>query len=106
MQMQWLIHSWFLAYRMHVLVRVHIYARTHTHIRILNSEGFPRTGYFAPGRDGTRAWQISGVARASRALLPFCLLRFRCFTKVVGGVRARDILCARRRAPAVYSSVW
>ena len=31
------------------------------------SEGFPHTGYFIPGRDGTRAWQISGIAHASRA---------------------------------------
>ncbi len=32
------------------------------------SEGFPRTGYFIPGRDGTGAWQISGVVRvAARA---------------------------------------
>ena len=29
---------------------------------------FPRTGYFIPGRDGTGAWQISGVIRvAARA---------------------------------------
>ncbi len=34
------------------------------------SEGFPRTGYFILGRDGTGAWQISGIARVSaRALL-------------------------------------
>ncbi len=36
------------------------------------SEGFPRMGYFIPGRDGTGAWQISGVVRVTaRAHLPF-----------------------------------
>ena len=29
------------------------------------SEGFPRTGYFIPGRDGTGAWKISGVVRVT-----------------------------------------
>ncbi len=29
------------------------------------SEGFPRTGYFIPGCDGTGAWQISGVVRVT-----------------------------------------
>ena len=29
------------------------------------SEGFPRTGYFIPGRDGMGAWQISGVIHAA-----------------------------------------
>ena len=29
------------------------------------SEGFPRTGYFVLGRDGTGAWQISGVVRVT-----------------------------------------
>ena len=38
------------------------------YIYIYRSEGFPRTGYFIPGRDGTRAWQISRVVRAARAL--------------------------------------
>ena len=32
------------------------------------SEGFPRRGYFIPGRDGMGAWQISGVIHAARAL--------------------------------------
>ena len=29
------------------------------------SVGFPRTGYFVPVRDGTTAWQISGVIRVT-----------------------------------------
>ncbi len=36
------------------------------------SEGFPRTGYFIPGRDGTGAWQISCVVpMTARACLLF-----------------------------------
>ncbi len=36
------------------------------------SEGFPRTGYFVPGRDGTGAWRISGVVRVTaRAYVVF-----------------------------------
>ena len=36
------------------------------------SEGSLRSGYFVPGRDGTRAWQISGVVRVTaRAFLLF-----------------------------------
>ncbi len=34
------------------------------------SEGFPQTGYFIPGRDGTGAWLISGVVRVT-ACAPF-----------------------------------
>ena len=34
------------------------------------SEGFARAGYFIPGQDGTRTWQISGVVRVTaRAFL-------------------------------------
>ncbi len=41
-------------------------------IRYYRSEGFPRTGYFIPGRDGTKAWRISGVVRmTARACLLF-----------------------------------
>ena len=40
------------------------------------SEGFPRTGYFIPGRDGMGAWQISGVIHAARALFEGVLGRF------------------------------
>ena len=43
-------------------------------LRFLNlcgrSEGFPRTGYFFPRRNGTGAWQISRIVRVSaRAFL-------------------------------------
>ena len=32
---------------------------------LCRSEGFPRTGYFIPGCDGTGAWWISGVVRVT-----------------------------------------
>ena len=47
------------------------------------SEGFPRTGYFIPGRDGMGAWQISGVIQAAAACAFF--LDLRAFPKVFGG---------------------
>ncbi len=52
------------------------------------SEGFPRTGYFVLGRDGTGAWQISGVvcvtARAFLLLLLGSLVFLLRFSEVFG----------------------
>ena len=46
------------------------------------SEGFPRTGYFIPGRDGMGAWLKSGVIHAAaRALFG----DLRAFPQVFGG---------------------
>ncbi len=41
------------------------------------SEGVPRKGYFILGRDGTGAWQISGVVRMTALAVSFVFL-FRC----------------------------
>ena len=38
------------------------------------SEGFPRTGYFVPGRDGTGAWRISGVVRVTARAYFVCVV--------------------------------
>ena len=45
------------------LYSVHGYARVHTsiYIYIYQSEGFPRMGYFIPGRVGSWAWPISKI---------------------------------------------
>ena len=44
---------------------------------LCRSEGFPRTGYFIPGRDEARTWQISRVVHVS-ARAPLC--RFHLFS--------------------------
>ena len=44
------------------------------------SEGFPRTGYFIPGRVGTGAWRISGVVRVTAGADFVCFLIFACFS--------------------------
>ena len=48
------------------------------------SEGFPRTGYFVPGCDGTGAWQISGIVRVT-ARACFVFLRFSLGTRAGAG---------------------
>ncbi len=40
---------------------IFVHVCTYIYIYIYPSEGFPRTGYFASGRDGTGAWRISGT---------------------------------------------
>ena len=48
------------------------------------SEGFPRTGYFIPGRDGTGAWRISGVVRVTARACFVCV-----FEVFAGDARGR-----------------
>ena len=53
------------------------------------SEGFPRTGYFIPGCDGTGAWQISGDTLLTLftlfTLKTLTLLAREAFKKLPGG---------------------
>jgi hypothetical protein len=50
------------------------------HVTDDRSEGFPRTGYFIPGRDGTGTWLISGVVHVMVCARFVFFLRFGCFS--------------------------